>query len=82
MDLGFRWYDPRGTRNASMKHYLGDFVDNARGIYYADGLKAINKYMINSDDPNDFDFYRSQVLDERQSFIPSFRGVHMNVPWE
>ncbi|KAL9630570.1 MAG: hypothetical protein Q9164_006346 [Protoblastenia rupestris] len=76
------WYDPRAARNASMKHYLSDWADNARGIYYADGLKALDRYMISSDDPNDFDFYRSQVLDERQSFIPSFRGVHMSAPWE
>ena len=74
------WLDPHSGYNpGSLRHYGDDLADNARGIYYADDLRAADKSRILLE-THKFDYVERRVLRYRKVFIPSFDGIDWNEP--
>ena len=64
--------------SAKGKHQNSDWAENARGVYYSDDLRGIDRLNILEDDPCLYDWYHEQVLSERKIFVPSVPKVDWN----
>ena len=77
------WFDPSiAFPSGLLRHWAEDFAENARGIYYADDLRALDRSKISFGDPKEFDCIYPKVLEERNIFIPSLKGQDWNSPEE
>ena len=65
-----------------LRRYGDDFTDNARGIYYADEMHAIDrsKLLWDSNGTEAFDYVYRHVLRRRRLFIPSSKGIGWHDP--
>ena len=81
--IKYSWLNPRTKYpSAHLRRFGDDFADNARGIYYADGLKAADKSHLLDDlsSTEAFDYVHRRVLKYRNTFIPSFDNLDWNDP--
>ena len=71
------WFVPgQKLKSSVIRHWGTDYADNARGIYYSDDLRGIDRLNIMNRNPIRFDWYYEKVLSSRNVFIPSFRNLH------
>lgn len=74
-----RWLDPQSGYNPGfLRHHGDDLADNARGIYYADDLRAGDKSKVLLGTDDDIGYVERRVLRYRKNFIPSFDGIDWN----